>query len=101
MGPLFYKAGLGVVHGGEDVLFKKMALHVNLKSKIFSWYDEWDVRVKGLSLLKTYIDIQNRGEFTFSNIKNKINEYLKTKDERSSISRILKPRRVRESFSKD
>lgn len=77
----------------EHLPFKKMALHGDLKHKKFSWFDEHDNPIKGLPILKFYLTYNNQ-ENLLPVISEKINNYIKSKDERSALTKILRPRKL-------
>jgi hypothetical protein len=93
---LYSKAGI-IIHG-KNYPFKKIALWGNLKNKSFTWYDEQDEEVSkgngfsGLSLLKAYCELKG---LDFNRIKGLVNNYIKSKDERSGISKFIRPSNVR------
>ena len=75
--------------------FKKMALWYDITKKHQHWFDERDENVKGLEILKNYIRLVGENpEQEFKTIKNKINSYIASKDERSTLKKIIKRGRI-------
>jgi hypothetical protein len=88
---LYSEAGI-FVHG-KSYPFKKIALWGNLKKRYFTWYDEQDEVVSsGLWLLRAYCELKG---LDFNRIKGLVNNYIKSKDERSGISKLIRPSNVR------
>ena len=67
----------------KDPNFNKLALYYNINNGVKAWYDEVDSSVDGLNILKTYIRLSSDNpEQEFETIKGKINQYIKSKDQR-------------------
>jgi len=84
-----------IVHGVGDEMFNKLALYFDIKKGTGIWFDEADSMVDGLGLLKAYIRLTSTNpDQEFKTIKTKLNEYLTSKDERSTLRKIIKRGRI-------
>lgn len=79
----------------NDPNFNKLALHINLNNRSTNWFDEVDTQVQGLKLLKQYINLVSENpEKEFKLIKDKINQYIASKDERSTFKKIFRSGKI-------
>ena len=73
----------------------KLALHIHPHRKERHWFDDHDNNVKGLPILEEYINIfSDNPKQEFKTIKEKVNQYIKSKDERSYFSKIFKSGKI-------